>query len=238
MLKSRRLTTLLSQSLSPLSPPIDTFQPASPGSLQDSVDSSSTPNGDSHVDSLVDASKLPVSNPTPKVVMTLLLTTNGNLLASSSLSGSHSTPYSLALSPSVSQLSTSGGSHIGNSGGSVLGGSGMIVGSIGTNGAIHLSDLSPKPRVYASYAANLWRSYTKAATSTGLFDESAVDTTVDTTVDWVAVENEESTIVIKYVPNQMLLALIGERGTSVGLLFARASAMADTLAAELKGFTF
>ncbi|KAK9373339.1 uncharacterized protein V1513DRAFT_177931 [Lipomyces chichibuensis] len=226
MLKSRRLTALLSQSLTPLAPPIDTFTPSSfpdtPHSLSEQAQAQ---------EQLADTAKLPPPH-TPKIVMAILLTGTGSLLAASSLNANYSTSYSLALSRSVSQLSTSAGSEGGGGGTTNIGSPGAIVGSL-ANGAIHLSDLSPKPRVYASFAANAWRSYTRAVTSGDLFDDA-----VDPTISWIAVENEESTIVVKAVSSHILLALVGERGAPVGLLYARASAMASTLCQELKGFSF
>ncbi|KAK9352417.1 hypothetical protein V1505DRAFT_346217 [Lipomyces doorenjongii] len=233
MLKSRRLTALLSQLLTPLAPPIDTFNPSSspdtPHTLSEQAQAQ---------EQLVDTAKLPPPH-TPKIVMAILLTSTGSLLAASSLNANYSTSYSLALSRSVSQLSTSAGSTSGLVGGegggggtTSIGSPGAIVGSL-ANGAIHLSDLSPKPRVYASFAANAWRSYTRAVTSGDLFDDA-----VDPDISWIAVENEESTIVVKAVSSHILLALVGERGAPVGLLYARASAMASTLFQELKGFSF
>ncbi|KAK9315515.1 hypothetical protein V1522DRAFT_384152 [Lipomyces starkeyi] len=235
MLKSRRLTTLLSQSLTPLAPPIDTFIPSSspdtPHSLSEQAQAQAQ-------EQLVDTAKLPPPH-TPKIVMAILLTSTGSLLAASSLNANYSTSYSLALSRSVSQLSTSAGSTSGPVGGEGGGGGttnigspGAIVGSL-ANGAIHLSDLSPKPRVYASFAANAWRSYTRAVTSGDLFDDA-----VDPGLSWIAVENEESTIIVQAVSSHILLALVGERGAPVGLVYARASAMASTLFQELKGFSF
>ncbi|KAK9367274.1 hypothetical protein V1509DRAFT_626816 [Lipomyces kononenkoae] len=233
MLKSRRLTAFLSQSLAPLAPPIDTFTPQSSSDNEHSI-----PEQVQSHEQVVDTAKLPPPH-TPKIVMAILLSSTGNLLAASSLSGSYSSSYSLALSPSVSRLSTSAGSTSGVVGGDGaragspnIGSPGAIAGPL-SNGAIHLSDLSPKPRVYASFAANAWRSYTRAIASGDIFDE-----TIDTTISWIAVENEESTIVVKAVSSQILLALVGERGAPVGLLYARASAMASTLFEELKGFSF
>ncbi|KAK9244815.1 hypothetical protein V1506DRAFT_290609 [Lipomyces tetrasporus] len=235
MLKSRRLTTLLSQSLTPVPPPIDTFTPSS---SHDSPQADSEQSQQAQEQLVVDTTKLPAPH-TPKIVMAILLTTTGSLLAASSLNSNHSSSYSLALlSPSVSQVSTSAGSASGilvgsgPSGTTNVGSPGAIVGSL-ANGAIHLSDLSPKPRVYASYAASVWRSYSRAIVSGHLFDDA-----VDTAMSWVAVENEESTIVVKAVSSHILLALVGERGAPVGLLHARATAMASTLSQELKGFSF
>ncbi|KAK9236991.1 hypothetical protein V1525DRAFT_405273 [Lipomyces kononenkoae] len=225
MLKSRRLTAFLSQSLAPLTPPIDTF--ASPQSISEQVQSH---------EQLVDTAKLPPPH-TPRIVMAILLSSTGNLLAASSLNGSYSSSYSLALSPSVSRLSTSAGSTSGvvdggRAGSPNVGSPGAIAGPL-SSGAIHLSDLSPKPRVYASFAASAWRSYTRAIAAGDIFDE-----TIDTAISWIAVENEESTIVVKAVSSHILLALVGERGAPVGLLHARASAMTSTLLEELKGFSF
>ncbi|KAK9384957.1 hypothetical protein V1515DRAFT_609634 [Lipomyces mesembrius] len=233
MLKSRRLTALLSQLLTPLAPPIETFTPSSSPDTPHSL-----PEQEQAQEQFVDTAKLPPPH-IPKIVMAILLTSTGSLLAASSLNANYSTSYSLALSRSVSQLSTSAGSSSGLVGGEGGGGGttnigspGAIVGSL-AKGAIHLSDLSPKPRVYASFAANAWRGYTRAVTSGDLFDDA-----VDPAISWIAVENEESTILVKAVSSHILLALVGERGAHVGLLYARASAMASTLFQELKGFSF
>ncbi|KAK7204060.1 hypothetical protein BZA70DRAFT_290610 [Myxozyma melibiosi] len=222
MLKSRRLTSLLSQSLTPLSPPIDTFTPSTDATP--SSDHQSAKESPSTTTTTSSAAALPPAH-SPRIVMVVLLTTSGNLLAASTLNSSSAATiaHSLALSPSVSQSTLGAGQN----------GNGTTAGSIGSaTSAIHLADLSPKPRVYASYAANVWRSYTKS------LEQDAVFETEDPEVDWIAVENEESTIIIHSVAGSVLLALVGERGSPVGLVYARTTAMASTLREELQGFSF
>ncbi|KAK9479723.1 hypothetical protein V1514DRAFT_327228 [Lipomyces japonicus] len=206
MLKSRRLTALLSQALVFVPPPLDTFK-------TNVVDQSHSE------DNIIDIS-LSISPP-PKIVMVLLLSTTGNLLAASSSNTSHGTQSSLGLSPSVTEDNRGLSSQ-----------SQTLAGSLHTNAsAIHLSDLSPKPKIYASYIANVWRTYSKTfATGNVLFDRTNTD------ISWIAVENEESSIVIHAISENILLAHVGEKAAPVGLIYAKASAMAKTLAVELKEF--
>ncbi|KAK9457775.1 hypothetical protein V1511DRAFT_455132 [Dipodascopsis uninucleata] len=216
MLKSSRLTTLLSQSLAVTSSPIETFDPESTTKLNGGT-------GEVEENGVINNRKnsLPAIPHTHRIVMAILLTSSGNLLAASSISGSHATPFSLALTPSVSQMSASGN------------GSGYSSSQI--NGmSIHMSDLSPKPRVYASYAANAWKSYLKTLSNNEFREENSEDIEME----WIILENEESSIIIHSVSDFLLLVLVGEREIPSGLLYGRASAMASILRKELDGFTF
>lgn len=183
MLKSRRLTSLLSQSLTTIVPPIDTFTPSCPST---------------NADQLVNPATSSLSHPhvhTPRIVMAILLTASGNLLAASTLNVSNAvTSHSLALSPSISQ-STLG---VGENGPSSI---------RSTNSAIHLADLSPKPRVYASYSANAWRSYVKAIENGELFED-------DREVDWIAVENEVRFFLFNCFRKSFILILISRNRQS------------------------
>ncbi|KAK9447420.1 uncharacterized protein V1518DRAFT_84160 [Limtongia smithiae] len=260
MLKSRRLTALLSQALTPLAPPIDTFHPddagAGPADENDddgtresaATSTATTTKTTADTGGTNGTLKSPLPHPhTPRIVTAVLFSAGGNLLAAASLNGNshlhnHTGPYSLALSPSVSQVSTSS-----------IGATSLLFHSQpppvplspSANGAaaIHLVDLTPRPRILAAYAAAVWRSYDEAIAGGDLFPEtSALERDGGgedpDAVEWIAIENEESTIVVHSVLEGMLVALMGERGAPVGLLYARTNAVATTLGAELKGFSF
>ncbi|KAK9472975.1 uncharacterized protein V1510DRAFT_415692 [Dipodascopsis tothii] len=159
MLISRRLKTLLSNSLSSPSAPGDTVLLSTAGSSS------------------------PLATGTPRIVMSLLTTTSGNLLSASTASAGGDSGESLA--PAVSRLSQA---------------------SLATTAA--RGDLLPKPRVYAAFAAGVWGSYRAALATT---DEAAewIAVEADEAVVLVHVIAETTLLVLvgsRTTPSGVLLA--------------------------------